>query len=140
MAMKVYKRTENGDTTFVSLKEGAAEMSYAQMDGKRHVREMFAGSTGARITYRDGRRVLLLKVDAPREETAPAPAAEPEHCVSIRGGAVHTNRPVEDEAWPECRTGGQDSNGTHYTTTRGELTCRNCLAQETYRALASATR
>ncbi|MFD3717252.1 hypothetical protein [Streptomyces sp. NPDC058674] len=135
---KVYKRTENGVTTLVSLKEGSAEMTHAQTDGKRHVREMSAGSTGARITYRDGRRVLLLKVDAPQEESAPA--AEPEHCVSVRGGAIHTNRPTEDEAWPLCRTGGQDSTGTHYTVTRGELTCRNCLAQESYRTLASATR
>lgn len=131
---KVYKRTENGNTTFISLAAGSAEMTHAQTTGRRDVREMFAGSTGARITYRDGRLVLLLKVDAP------APVAEPEHCVSVRGGAVHTNRPTEDDAWPLCRTGGQDSIGTHYTTTRGELTCRNCLAQESYRALASATR
>jgi len=136
---KVYRRRENGVTTFVSLKEGSAEISHAQMDGKRHVREMFAGSTGARITYHDGRRVYLLKEDAPKEEPTPAPAVEPAHCVSVRGGAVHTNRPSEAEAWPECRTGGQDSRGTHYTATRAGLTCRNCIAQESYRAPACTT-
>ncbi|MEO3974427.1 hypothetical protein [Streptomyces sp. CAU 1734] len=72
----------------------------------------------------------------------PAPAdVEPERCVSVRGGAVHTNRPysgMTDEAWPACRTGGQDSGGTRYMATRGALTCRNCLAQESYRALANA--
>lgn len=74
MDMKVFRRTENGNTTHVSLKEGVAEMSYAQMDGRREVREMSAGRTGARITYRDGRRVLLLKVDAPDQEATSADA------------------------------------------------------------------
>jgi hypothetical protein len=65
---KVFKRTENGTTTYVSLREGLAEINHAMMAGKKDVREMFEGSTGARITYKDGRRVMFLKVDAPAEE------------------------------------------------------------------------
>jgi len=78
---KVFRRTEDGRVTYVSLKEGSAEMSRAQMDEKREVREMFSGSTGARITYRDGRVVLFLKVDAPEEK----PASKTPRIVTVKG-------------------------------------------------------
>ncbi|MEV6580290.1 hypothetical protein AB0M92_19230 [Streptomyces sp. NPDC051582] len=135
--MKVYKRTENGNTTFVSLKEGAAEMSHAQMDGKRHVREMFAGSTGARITYHDGRRVMLLKVDAPEEEAIVADTKSEQHCTPVAGGKVHTLMPgaTEDDPFPYCRTGGSTNLGTRYRVVAAELTCTTCL---TYKARTKA--
>ncbi|MGW0550537.1 hypothetical protein [Streptomyces altiplanensis] len=145
-ATKLYKRTENGVTTLISLKEGSAEMTHAQTDGKRHVREMFAGSTGARITYHDGRRVLLLKVDAPEEkavENTPEPAAEEvafEHCMPVAGGKVHTLAPGEPEgdAFPLCRTGGSTNRGTRYRVVNAPLTCATCMTYEQRRQAARA--
>lgn len=99
---KVYKRTENGTTTHVSIREGLAEINHAMMAGKKDVREMFEGSTGARITYKDGRRVMLLKVDAP---------------------AVINQPPTEDECTCGCRqvkTTARDSEGRRIVTVKGK--------------------
>jgi hypothetical protein len=67
---KVYERTENGTTTYVSIREGLAEINHAMMAGKRDVREMSAGRTDANIKYKDGRKVTLTRVDAPAEQPA----------------------------------------------------------------------
>lgn len=65
---KIFKRTENGTTTFVSIREGLNEANHAMMDGKRDVKTMSAGSGRYDITYKDGRHVVLIKVDAPAPE------------------------------------------------------------------------
>lgn len=86
--MKVFRRTENGATTHISIREGLAEINRAMMEGKKDVREMYAGSTGARITYKDGRRVMLLKVDAPApmETTEQTDTASQGHrIVTVKG-------------------------------------------------------
>ncbi len=121
-----YRRTENGQTTVVTVRDAMAEISHAQMDGKRQVAEMSSGRTRHEITYTDGRHVVLVPADEPQKSVARVDA----HCTSIRGGVVHTNRPVGGEMWPECRTGAQDSRGTLYVPTTAALTCRNCIEQE----------
>lgn len=99
MNAKVYKRTENGTTTHVSIREGLAEINHAMMAGKKDVREMFEGSTGARITYKDGRRVMFLKVDAPEPAAEQGPkvwTGEATRIVTVNGKryVVGTVRPA----------------------------------------------
>ncbi|MGV9546792.1 hypothetical protein [Streptomyces ardesiacus] len=66
---KVYKRTENGVTGFVSQREGLAEINHAMMDGKRDVRTMSSVTrTDYGIEYKDGRSVRLTLIDAPAPE------------------------------------------------------------------------
>lgn len=77
MATKMFKRTENGVTQWMSIREGLKEINHAMMEGKSEVREMFAGSRGARITYKDGRRVMFMKLDAPVETPAPQQTEPP---------------------------------------------------------------
>lgn len=68
-AGKVYERNENGVTTFVSIREGLAEINHAQMAGKRDVRTMSSITrTDFAIEYKDGRSVRLVRVDAPAPE------------------------------------------------------------------------
>jgi len=74
-AVKVYERTENGTTTHVSIKDAMAEVNEAMMGPRRNIREMSSGRTGHWITYRDGRKVTLILVDAPESEDEPAPDA-----------------------------------------------------------------
>lgn len=135
--MKAYDRTENGTTVRVTVKEALVEVNAAMMEDKHNVRRMSSGRTRHDIEYKDGRRVVLVLVDAP--ETADRFAA---HCIPVAGGKVHTATPdsVNGEVFPFCRTGGQDSRGTSYTLTSSPLTCRTCLTQEQYRkeAIASA--
>lgn len=132
---KVYERTEDGATTRVTVREALAEVNRAQMESKRDVRRMSSGRTRHDIEYKDGRHVVLVLVDEP--ETADRFAA---HCIPAAGGKVHTATPdsVDGEAFPFCRTGGQDSRGTFYALTSAPLTCRTCLTQERYRKEAIA--
>jgi hypothetical protein len=69
---KVYERTENGTTTtHVSIREGLAEINHAMMAGKQDVREMSSiNRTDYEIEYKDGRKVRLVRVDAPTEPSA----------------------------------------------------------------------
>ena len=67
--MKLYERTEDGTTTRVSIREGLDEINHAQMAGKRDVRTMSSITrTDFAIEYKDGRKVRLVRVDAPAEE------------------------------------------------------------------------
>lgn len=67
--MKVYQRTENGTTTYVSVQDGMAEINNAMMAGKRNVREMSSlNATDYAIQYKDGRSVRLVRTDAPAPE------------------------------------------------------------------------
>ncbi|WP_206302654.1 hypothetical protein [Streptomyces sp. WAC 01529] len=66
---KLYKRTENGVTAFVSKRQGLDEINHAQMDGKRAVHTMSSITrTDYDIEYKDGRSVRLVLVDAPAPE------------------------------------------------------------------------
>lgn len=69
---KVYERTENGTTTYVSIREAMAEVDEAMMgrlSRERSVRKMSSGRTQHHIEYADDREVRLTLVDAPAEET-----------------------------------------------------------------------
>lgn len=66
--MKVYNRTENGTTTQTSVREALAEVNTAMMEGKRQVRRMSSGYGHHSIEYKDGRKILLIQVDAPEAE------------------------------------------------------------------------
>lgn len=78
--VKVYERTENGTVTHVSVREGLDEINHAQMGGRREVRTMSSISrTDFAIEYKDGRKVRLVRVDAP---------AEPEDWASTRAGTI----------------------------------------------------
>lgn len=71
MGEQVYERTENGTVTHVSIREGLNEINHAMMDGKREVREMSSITrTDFAIEYKDGRKVRLVRVDAPSEQPA----------------------------------------------------------------------
>lgn len=72
---KVYERTENGNTTHVSIREGLDEVNTAMMEGKREVRSMSSGRGDHLIEYKDGRMVRLTEIDAPAEEPEQGPKA-----------------------------------------------------------------
>lgn len=75
--MKVYRRTENGATTYVSIREGMDEINHAMMGGRRDVREMSSITrTDFAIEYKDGRMVRLVQVDAPAPEEKEPEAAD----------------------------------------------------------------
>ncbi|MFF8656789.1 hypothetical protein [Streptomyces huasconensis] len=61
---KVYKRTENGTTTYISIRQGLDEINRAQMTGERDVRTMSSITrTDYDIEYKDGRTVRLIQID-----------------------------------------------------------------------------
>jgi hypothetical protein len=73
---KVYERTENGTTAYVSVREGVDEAERAMAD-RRGVRSMSSARGRHTIEYRDGRKVRLVLVNAPEEpkkEEAPGRA------------------------------------------------------------------
>lgn len=83
--MKVYQRTENGTTTYVSVQDGMAEINNAMMAGKRNVREMSSlNATDYAIQYKDGRSVRLVRTDAPTETKAPE-SANGRQIVTVKG-------------------------------------------------------
>lgn len=63
MSNKRYQRTEDGVTTIVSVRQALAEVNTAMMEGKRDVRTMSSAQGRHDITYKDGRRVVLIEVD-----------------------------------------------------------------------------
>ncbi|MBE4796138.1 hypothetical protein [Streptomyces caniscabiei] len=68
-AGEVYERTEDGSITHVSIREGLDEINHAQMTGKRDVKTMSSITrTDFAIEYKDGRKVRLVRVDAPAPE------------------------------------------------------------------------
>ncbi|MGX1907697.1 hypothetical protein ACWIID_02355 [Streptomyces phaeochromogenes] len=70
---RFHMRSVNGGTPErISSTEAVAEMNYAQMKGRRHVREMSAGQSRARIVYKDPARGTVLLRPATPEESAPA--------------------------------------------------------------------
>ncbi|MGY5634187.1 hypothetical protein ACW7N6_38245 [Streptomyces sp. UC1A3] len=70
-AAKVYERTENGTVAYVSVREGLEEINHATMGGRREVETMSSISrTDYAIEYKDGRKVTLVRVDAPAEQPA----------------------------------------------------------------------
>ncbi|MCX5207682.1 hypothetical protein OG897_40585 [Streptomyces sp. NBC_00237] len=71
----VYRRTENGETTYLSRAQGEAEISrLREAYGRNEIPELFAGPTGATYTDRKGLRIHLLLTNAPQP---PTPAAGP---------------------------------------------------------------
>ncbi|MEU9783618.1 hypothetical protein AB0H92_22085 [Streptomyces phaeochromogenes] len=75
---RFHMRTVNGGTPErISSSEAVAEMNYAQMEGKRHVREMSAARSSARIVYKDPERGTVLLRPATPEESAPQAAEGP---------------------------------------------------------------
>lgn len=87
--MKVYKRTENGTTTFATLREGLDEINHAMTAGKRDVRTMSSITrTDYDIQYKDGRHVRLVQVEEPAEQPEQGPTAwtgENTRIVTIKG-------------------------------------------------------
>ncbi|MFD8226893.1 hypothetical protein ACFV16_22280 [Streptomyces massasporeus] len=67
--VKIYKRTENGVTTDLTVKQAMPEINSAMMEGKHKVREMSSSSRRTVIRYKDGRTVTFVPtlVDAPAE-------------------------------------------------------------------------
>ncbi|WP_406324014.1 hypothetical protein [Streptomyces niveus] len=136
--MKVYERTENGVAGQVSIREGLDEVNHAMMDGKRDVKEMSSITrTDFAIEYKDGRKVTLVQVDAPAQDT-PEPPTFDEHVISYNGGKVHTAMPGMDEhSYPLCRGGGQNQNLTKFRPTTAPLSCKTCVGYAEGRAVAS---
>lgn len=102
-ANKVYERTENGTVTHVSIREGLDEINHAMMEGSREVRSMSGISrTDYAIEYKDGRKVKLVRVEAPAEQPAIVPGpkvwtGEATRIVTVKGkryvvGAVRPSR------------------------------------------------
>lgn len=70
---KRYRRTENGTTTYLTPAEGEAEIARLREEYARgKIPELFAGTTGATYTNRDGLRIHLYLEEAPE----PVPAVE----------------------------------------------------------------
>ncbi|MFZ3476069.1 hypothetical protein ACODT4_44570 [Streptomyces sp. 2.9] len=68
---KVFKRTENGESTLLSLKEGQAEIGrLREAYALGEISELFASGTGAIYTNADGLRIRLFLTDAPPPEWA----------------------------------------------------------------------
>lgn len=134
MTAKMFERTEDGITSLVSSQDGLTEINAAMMgEDKRTVRTMSAGSGRYDITYKDGRRVLLVLVDAP-EADEPADEATL-HVVSVRGGKVHTLMPgAEEHPYPLCRGGGMNQMLTAFRTTSAPLSCTHCIEYARRRA------
>jgi hypothetical protein len=68
---KVYERTEDGTTTTIPMEDALTEVNHAMMGGRRNVREMSSSYGQHAITYKDGRSVRMILVDAPAEPEAP---------------------------------------------------------------------
>lgn len=98
--MKVYERTENGVAGQVSIREGLDEVNHAMMDGKRDVKEMSSITrTDFAIEYKDGRKVTLVQVDAPAQDT---PEPPPLTSMSSATTAARSTRPCR--AWTNTPT------------------------------------
>ncbi|MFE1126808.1 hypothetical protein ACFW6R_09155 [Streptomyces albidoflavus] len=83
---KVYQRTENGATTYVSVEDGVNEVEHAFRD-RRGVPSMSSSRGQHHLEYRDGRTVDLVLVDAPAEDPNMTPSpAERTFTVIYTGG------------------------------------------------------
>ncbi|WP_328721758.1 hypothetical protein OHT52_21205 [Streptomyces sp. NBC_00247] len=65
---KIYRRTEDGIDSHMTVADALAEANDAMMGGRSKVREMSSGQGHHVIAYKDGRRVSLVEVDAPAPE------------------------------------------------------------------------
>ncbi|MFE7072631.1 hypothetical protein ACFU96_21370 [Streptomyces sp. NPDC057620] len=89
---RFHMRSVNGGTPErISSTEAVAEMNSAQMEGRRHVREMSASGSSARIVYKDPERgTVLLRPATPEESgraaTAPATPEEQKAAESLGAG------------------------------------------------------
>lgn len=54
---------------------------------------------------------------------------------TYNAGKVHRQHPGVKEAFPICRSGGQNQRGTQYFTTQAAVTCKTC---QTYTAEPTA--
>jgi hypothetical protein len=75
-AMPMYERTEDGITTYVTEEEGLAEGRAAMLDRvtlRECVRKISGKSGAYDITYKDGRRVVLIPVDAAAPQSTEGP-------------------------------------------------------------------
>lgn len=75
---KVYRRVTDGVEDFITVKEALAEVNDLMMNRKRDYREMSSSQGHHTITYRNGVRVVLTEVDAPKAESA-------ERIVTVKG-------------------------------------------------------
>lgn len=64
---RIYRRTENGTETLISVPEALAEVNDAMMGGSHKVETMSSGHGNHQIEYKDGRMVSLVEI----EETIP---------------------------------------------------------------------
>ncbi|MFD9190326.1 hypothetical protein ACFWCA_19110 [Streptomyces phaeochromogenes] len=64
------RSVNGGNPERISSTEAVAEMNYAQMKGKRHVREMSAAQSRARIVYKDPARGTVLLRPATAQDWA----------------------------------------------------------------------
>lgn len=133
MDAKVFERTttlvdDHGypmdpTTDFVSVADGLATANFAMMgQTKRDVKTMSAGSGRYDITYKDGRRVVLVLVANPRlsapkvEQTEEAPVEQPRTAVIYPGT---TGRVVTVKGKDYVLADGV-RNGKSYDKTAGE--------------------
>lgn len=115
--MMHFTRTENGTTQHLTANVALAEINEAMMTGKRNVRTMSAGSGRYDIEYRDGRKVVFVRVDG----DVPKPAV---NVVGVRGGKVHAKSAytTPDKVYAQCRVSAR----TEYRETTAPITCDVC--------------
>ncbi|MFJ6085148.1 hypothetical protein ACIQI8_27440 [Streptomyces sp. NPDC092369] len=127
--MKVYKRTENGVTSHVSIREAMTEVNDAKLgrlSRERSVRKMSSGRTQHHIEYADGRTVSMILVDAPAtvepEEGPKAWTGEATRIVTVKGKryAVGPIRPAR--SWTVGATSGVTPASVNYWTERNGVT------------------
>lgn len=82
---KIYRRTVDGVESFVTVKEALAEVNDAMIGRvarERSTRTMSSSRGQHDITYRDGRRVVLIEIDAPAPVEA---ASDGRRIVTVKG-------------------------------------------------------
>lgn len=76
---KVYRRTTDGVVDYITVREALAEVNELMMVRQGDASEMSSEQGRHAITYKDGTKVLLVEVDAPKE-----PVASPQ-AVAVQG-------------------------------------------------------
>lgn len=130
---KIYRRTENGTETLISVSDALGEVNDAMMGGSYKVETMSSSHGNHRIEYTDGRKVSLVEI----EGTVPAKVEteQPDvNVISYNGGKVHTGMFGEEDPYPLCRGGGMNQMLTKFCTTTAPLTCKTCLTYAERRA------
>lgn len=95
---KIYRRTENGTETLISVSDALGEVNDAMMGGSYKVETMSSSHGNHRIEYTDGRKVSLVEI----EGTLPAPVetdSQGQRIVSVKGKRYIVGEIASGSSW-----------------------------------------